>query len=73
MNDVEHLFICFISLYLPPPFSVLYITPYFVCFLDFLMWTIFKVFIGFVTILLLFRVLIFWLLGMWDFSSLTRD
>ena len=38
----------------------------------FLMWTIFKVFIEFVTILLLAYVLVFWLLGMWDLSSPTR-
>ena len=37
------------------------------------MWTIFKVFIEFVTILLLFYVLFFWPGGMWDLSSLTRD
>ena len=38
------------------------------------MWTIFKVFIDFVTILLLFfYVLVFWPQGMWDLSSLTRD
>ena len=37
------------------------------------MWTIFKVFIEFVTILLLFYVLVFWPQGMWDLSSLTRD
>ena len=37
------------------------------------MWTIFKVFIEFVTILLLFYVLVFWPRGMWDLSSLTRD
>ena len=34
------------------------------------MWTIFKVFIEF---LLLFYVLVFWLRGMWDLSSPTRD
>ena len=39
----------------------------------FLIWTIFKVFIEFVTILLLFYVLIFWPRGMWDLSSPTRD
>ena len=39
----------------------------------FLMWTIFEVFIEFVTILLLFHVLVFWPQGMWDLSSLTRD
>ena len=39
----------------------------------FLMWTIFKVFIEFVTILLLFYVLVFWSQGMWDLSSPTRD
>ena len=37
------------------------------------MCTIFKVFIEFVTILLLFYVLVFWPRGMWDLSSLTRD
>ena len=37
------------------------------------MWTIFKVFIEFVTILLLFYALVFWPQGMWDLSSLTRD
>ena len=39
----------------------------------FSMWTIFKVFIEFVIILLLFYVLVFWPRGMWDLSSLTRD
>ena len=39
----------------------------------FLMRTIFIVFIGFVTILLLFYVLVFWPRGMWDLSSPTRD
>ena len=39
----------------------------------FLMWTIFKVFIEFVTTLLLFYVLAFCPQGMWDLSSLTRD
>ena len=33
----------------------------------------FKFFIGVVTMLFLFYVLIFWLLGIWDVSSLTRD
>ena len=43
-------------------------------FLDFfLMWTIFNIFIEFVTILLLFYVLIFWPGSTWDLSSLTRD
>ena len=37
------------------------------------MWTIFKVFIEFVTVLLLFCVLTFWLQGMWDLNSPTRD
>ena len=37
------------------------------------MWTIFKVFIEFVTILLLFYVLVLWLRGMWNLSSPTRD
>ena len=38
-----------------------------------LMCTIFKVFTEFVTILLLFYVLVFWPQGMWDLSSPTRD
>ena len=44
-------------------------------FLDFLkIWTIFKIFIEFVTILFLFYGLVFfWPRGMWDLSSLTRD
>ena len=37
------------------------------------MQTIFKAFIEFVAIVLLFYVLDFWLRGMWDPSSLTRD
>ena len=37
------------------------------------MWTIFKVFIEFVTILLLLYVLVSWPSGMWNLSSLTRD
>ena len=36
------------------------------------MWTVFKVFIEFVTLLLLFYVLVFWLRDMWDLSSPTR-
>ena len=39
----------------------------------FLMWTIFKVLINLVTILLQFYVLIFWLQGMWDLIFLTKD
>ena len=35
----------------------------------FLMWTIFKVFIEFVTILLLFHVLVFWPQSIWNFST----
>ena len=41
--------------------------------LFFKMRTIFKVFIDFVTALLLFYVLIFGPRGMWDLSSPTRD
>ena len=41
---------------------------------NFLLWTIFfNIFIEFVTILLLFYVLVFWREGMWDLSSPTRD
>ena len=36
------------------------------------MWTIFMVIIEFV-MLLLFYILAFWLQGMWDLSSLTKD
>ena len=39
----------------------------------FWLWTIFKVFIESVTILFLFYVSVFWLHGMWDLSSGTRD
>ena len=39
----------------------------------FLMWAIFKVFIEFVTILLLFYVLVFWPWGTWDLNFLLRD
>ena len=39
----------------------------------FFMWAVFKVFIEFVSILLLFYVLGFWLQGMRDPSSPTRD
>ena len=37
------------------------------------MWTIFKVFIEFVAILLMFYILGFWPQSMWELSSLTRD
>ena len=37
------------------------------------MWTIFKDFIEFVAILLLFYILVFWPQGTWDLSFLTRD
>ena len=39
----------------------------------FWMWTTFKGFIEFVTIMLLFYVLNFWLQGMWNLSSPARD
>ena len=39
----------------------------------FFMWIFLKVFIEFVTILLLFDILVFWPLGIWDLSSPTRD
>ena len=39
----------------------------------FLMWTIFEVFIQLVTVLFLFPVLLFWLRGLWNLSSPTRD
>ena len=43
------------------------------CFFFFLIWTIFNVFTEFFTILLLFYVLDFWLQGMWNLGSPTRD
>ena len=42
-------------------------------FKDFLMWTIFKVFIEFVTASFLFYVLVFWPRDMWDLNSPTRS
>ena len=36
-----------------------------------MMWTIFKVSVEFVTVLLLFYVLVFWPRSTWDLSSLT--
>ena len=36
------------------------------------MWTIFKLFVEFVTILLLFHVLVFWPQGMWDSQLLDQ-
>ena len=48
--------------------------PFSACmFVIFFMWTIFKVFIEFVTILLLSYVLVFWPQFMWDLSFLTRN
>ena len=44
---------------------------HFAFFEDLFMWTIFKVFFKFVTILLLFYVLVFWPQGTWDISSQT--
>ena len=47
---------------------------FFLGFYFFPMWAIFfEVFIEFVTILLLFYVLVFWPRGMWDLSSSIRD
>ena len=37
------------------------------------MWTVFKAFLEFVTVLLLFHVLVFWLRGLWDLSLFMRD
>ena len=39
----------------------------------FWMWSIFKAFIEFVTMLLLFSVVVLWPKGMWDLSFPTRD
>ena len=44
-----------------------------VYFYFFLMWTVFKVFIEFATVLLLFHVLVFWPKGMRDLGSLTEN
>ena len=57
-----------------PPYQLfIAVAHFFFFFCFFLTWTIFKVFIEFVTILLLFYVLGFWPWGMWDLSSQTRD
>ena len=51
-----------------------FIQALFIIFLKiFLMFTIFKVFVKFIVVLLLFHDLVFWLQIMWDLSSLTRD
>ena len=51
------------------PFHSLFLKDFF-----FFTWAIFEVFIEFVTILLLFYILVFfWPWGMWDLISLTRD
>ena len=50
----------------------LYGFSFFTSFLLFL-WTIFKVFIEFITVLFLFYVLFFWPQGTWDLSFPTRD
>ena len=57
----------------PHPLSSMSPWLFHVSFFFFLMWTIFKVFIDFVTTLLLFYVLVFRPQGMWDLSLLTRD
>ena len=59
-------------------YNFLWPPTFFLRFFFFLIWTIFKVFIEFVTILLLFYGLDFccccpWSQGMWDFRSPTRD
>ena len=51
----------------PPP------VPLFFFFLNFFVVGYFKSLYGIFTILLLFHVLVFWPLGIWDLSSLTRD
>ena len=51
----------------------IFLKSFFFFFWDFLMWTIFKVFIEFFTTLLLSYVLDFWPWGMWDLTSLTRN
>ena len=45
---------------------------FFFSFFFFSMWTIYKVFIEFVTLLLLFSVLVFWLWGTWDLTPRTE-
>ena len=63
----------FNSLQYISPFKSLFGLRTFFFLKDFLMWTTFKVFIEFVTILLLFYVLGFWPWGTWDLSSPTRN
>ena len=77
-NNFSIWWICGWSMF---PFLLLSCFPYFLQWIYyfffflkiFLMWNIFKVFTEFVTISLLFYVLVFWPRGMWDLSSLTRD
>ena len=53
--------------------SLLCVFFFFKAFKKIWMWTMFKVFIEFVTILLLFYVLVFWPGGMWDLSFPTSN
>ena len=46
---------------------------FFQVFFFFLIWTIFKIFVEFVAILLLFYLFIFWSQGIWDLDSPPRD
>ena len=64
------LFVSCVTLY-----SMFYIIPYLFPFFKifFLMWTILKVLIELVTILLQFYVLLFWLQGMWDIIFPTKN
>ena len=56
------------------PLGISHPDPHWLILIFFLRWTIFKVFIDFVTTLLLFFMFwFFWPQGMWDFSSLARD
>ena len=57
-------------MFFPDSLEILY---FFLQIFFFLMCTIIKVFIEFVTILLLIYVLVFWPRAMWDLSSPIRD
>ena len=56
-----------------PLFAVERHITFFIFSKDFLMWTVFKVFIEFLTIMLLFYVLVFWPRVIWHLSPQTRN
>ena len=72
-NNVEHLSMYLLNIYIPSLKKCLFksFAHFFLKFF-FLMWTIFKVFIELLQYCFCF-ICYFWLWGMWDLSSQTRD